>query len=149
MYSPKTIALLALGMASTTLASLPYTFELLVYKDLPQRGLSRVGCINGAGHFVTSPRACLPFHSNTSIEPTTIEGSWKCGTEKGVIDCSQQGSSGTAMFGLSGADLAYNGSTAFSQDSWPHSTDDLQGVPTKIGSGSNGTLLLQVHAISG
>ncbi|KAK6072924.1 hypothetical protein SCUP234_08983 [Seiridium cupressi] len=138
-----------MALASPTFAGLPYTFDFKVYKDLPQKGLTQIGCINGAGNFITNSQYCLPFHANTSMNPTTIVGFYKCDGRSGTLNCSDPLSTGVALFGISGADLTYNGSTTFHQDQWPLSDDDTVGVPTMIGEGSNGTLLLQVHSVSG
>ncbi|KAI0130468.1 hypothetical protein BJ170DRAFT_731930 [Xylariales sp. AK1849] len=148
MQFGKIILLLFVGTMSTVLAGLPRTFELLVYKDLPQKGLTQVGCINAGGNLTMNLRYCLPYNSDPSINPTWMLGHTKCDASSGTLNCWED-TGYASLFTQSGADLSYNDSTAFSQDAWPASGDDTDGVPIRIGSGSNGTLLLQVQAVGG
>ncbi|ORY54728.1 uncharacterized protein BCR38DRAFT_415222 [Pseudomassariella vexata] len=140
----KNTALLILASAFVVLASLPRTFELLAFKDEVQ-----VGCVNNRGNFITNHLYCIPFNSNVTVDPTTITAYNKCSCADGMLNCyNPQGA--PSLFTKSGADMSLDGfGTAFSVDSWPVSTDEIIGVPLKVGIGMNGTIILQVKAVSG
>ncbi|KAK1704796.1 uncharacterized protein BDZ83DRAFT_758710 [Colletotrichum acutatum] len=140
---PKFIAL-TVGSFCGVFATLPRTFELLVF----QNG-QRIGCINGYGNFITGSLACYPFNTvGTPVEKVAIRGYEPCSVSNGSLVC-YQAVGPSSLYGLTGADLDLIGNgTLFSADSLPQ-TSDRVGVPVDVGDDGIGAMSLQVRGLSG
>ncbi|KAH9995158.1 hypothetical protein F4779DRAFT_200032 [Xylariaceae sp. FL0662B] len=140
-------AIFFLAALRGAVATLPETFELLVFRDG-----QRIGCVNGYGKFVTSGIACYLFRAQ-SIDGSENKNIWAsgygtCSADSNVIECYEP-KGAPAVFTQRGADLELVGSgTTFSADLEPDSSDRM-GVDIIVGEGGIETFFLQVHALSG
>ncbi|KAH8887794.1 hypothetical protein GQ53DRAFT_843913 [Thozetella sp. PMI_491] len=145
MQIKNSVALLAAVLPSA-LATLPGTFEMLVFQD----GV-KAGCINGRGNYTKNLQWCYPFVSSISVDPYSyVRGYERCAiTAAGTLSCYENGGL-QDEFHLIAPDFATKNATVatWSSDIEPVG-DDTVGVEIYPGGDHAFNFYLQVHAISG